>query len=175
MRLGCLALRLVVVVAAFTLAADRAHAQSLFEKPFGDAADGPPSSFRSLRPVPSLKSFGRFRAYGDSLRPDPGSYGDGSPSPVEIYRTVCVRLCDGYYWPVSSSAIRAKFYSDAEICGASCDSEARLFYLPRSSEDVGGMTDLSGRAYGQLPAAFAYRTSLDAACTCKPMPWSQAD
>ena len=32
------------------------------------------------------------------------------------YRTLCVRMCDGYYWPVSYSIARSGFYRDANIC-----------------------------------------------------------
>src|SRR5262245_19121453 len=52
--------------------------------------------------------------------------------------------------------------------------ESKLFYLPRGSDDVAGMTDLSGRSYGRLPTAFAYRQSRDKACTCRPEPWTEA-
>jgi hypothetical protein len=83
-------------------------------------------------------------------------------------------MCDGYYWPISSSAQHGKFYSDAKVCQASCDMEARLFYLPRASDDIASMRDLTGRVYGRLPAAFAYRKAMDGACLCKPEPWSEA-
>lgn len=91
------------------------------------------------------------------------------------YRTLCVRMCDGYYWPINQSVSRSGFYHDANLCKNSCGTEARLFYHPNASPDVNGMVDLSGRAYSRLPNAFRYRKSLVAGCQCKPEPWSTTE
>ena len=49
-------------------------------------------------------------------------------------RTVCVRLCDGYYWPVSFQTKRSQFQKDARACESSCTGEARLFHYPSFGE-----------------------------------------
>ena len=85
---------------------------------------------------------------------------------------MCVRMCDGYYWPMTHRATRGKFYELANRCRASCDGDAQLFYISSSNRDVAKMTDLSGRAYEHLNTAFLYRKKLIKSCTCKPMPWS---
>ena len=36
------------------------------------------------------------------------------------YRTLCVRSCDGFYFPISSVASRSRFGLDADLCRASC-------------------------------------------------------
>jgi len=92
-----------------------------------------------------------------------------------IYRTVCVRLCDGYFWPVSENAEQSQFQRDAEVCSASCSSDAELFYHPRGVRHNPSMLGLSGKRYAELATAFAYRKSYSAACTCKPAPWSAAE
>ena len=57
------------------------------------------------------------------------------PEMATTYRTLCVRLCDGFYFPISSCHVRkSRFARDADACSASCGSEARLFYHP----NVGG-------------------------------------
>lgn len=87
------------------------------------------------------------------------------------YTAMCVRLCDGYYWPISNRASRNKFYNLAQQCEDSCNGDAKMFYMP-SGGDVKRMTDLSGRAYEHIQNAFLYREKLVKSCTCKPMPWS---
>ncbi len=111
----------------------------------------------------------------------PGGYGDrqdqdeyGFPrwrQRQASYRTLCVRLCDGYYWPISYSATRDQLGVDAQQCEASCGSPARL-YIHRTGGGVEEMADLYGKPYAELPTAFLYRKKFIAACRCKPEPWS---
>ena len=44
-----------------------------------------------------------------------GKEGSGS------YTTVCVRMCDGYYFPISHRVPRNRFYRDADVCRSRCD------------------------------------------------------
>ncbi len=94
------------------------------------------------------------------------------PRQPRHYTAMCVRMCDGYYWPVSNRARRGKFYELSQRCRNSCNGEAKLFYMPSVNGDVKRMTDLSGRAYEHIDTAFLYRKKLVKSCTCKPMPWS---
>lgn len=87
------------------------------------------------------------------------------------YRTMCVRLCDGYFFPISFGTTRSNFDRDAERCAASCRSPTQLFVYPNPGGDPETMTDRLGNAYKDLPKAFEFRTKYDAACTCKPHPW----
>lgn len=91
------------------------------------------------------------------------------------YRTMCVRTCDGFYFPISGNSERKDFRRDAESCNNRCGASAKLYYLGRESDDIKGMRDLSGKSYAQLPAAFSYRKKLKSGCTCRPMPWSAAE
>ena len=85
-------------------------------------------------------------------------------------RTMCVRLCDGYYWPVTFNANRSRIGHDTKACSASCASEARLFTMPDSGE-AKDMVDAQGRPYAKLANAFKYRKSSAGSCSCKPDPW----
>lgn len=89
------------------------------------------------------------------------------------YRTVCVRLCDGAYFPISYATTPAHFRRDAEACSAQCGSPSRL-YVYRSGAGPEAMRDLAGQPYIALPTAFAYRQSRKSQCTCKPQPWDEA-
>jgi hypothetical protein len=91
------------------------------------------------------------------------------------YRTLCVRLCDGYYFPISPATPQSRFARDADACSASCGSEARLFYHPSIAGNVENMVDLTGLAYSALPNAFKYRQALVPGCACRPQPWSDAE
>jgi hypothetical protein len=90
------------------------------------------------------------------------------------YRTLCVRHCDGYYWPVSYAVPRTRFYRDAAVCRQSCGTEASLFYHA-VKDDPADMVDLTGLGYTALPMAFRYRKSLVEGCKCKPEPWSHSE
>jgi hypothetical protein len=102
------------------------------------------------------------------------AYGDdeGWQEDTRSYRSVCVRLCDGFYFPISNSVRRERLYYDSRQCMQRCDGEARLFYYPTDGGSVETMVDLAGRSYQSLPNAFGYRRALVAGCTCKPAPWS---
>jgi hypothetical protein len=99
-----------------------------------------------------------------------------SPAPVgTTYRTLCVRLCDGYYFPISAAAPGGSLSRDADRCSASCGAEARLFYHPNPGGSAETMVDLTGMAYSALPNAFRYRRMLVEGCSCRPQPWSEAE
>lgn len=90
------------------------------------------------------------------------------------YRTLCVRMCDGYYFPLSFSTSRSGLMRDAQRCEASCGSPAKLFYHRTSGGSVEHMVDLQGQPYANTENAFRYRTELVSDCRCKPEPWSEA-
>ena len=91
------------------------------------------------------------------------------------YRTLCVRMCDGYYWPISFAARRSNFYNDANLCRSSCGEEARLFFHASRDGDTKDMVDISGHAYTKLPTAYLYRKTPVDGCKCRPEPWAQSE
>ena len=90
------------------------------------------------------------------------------------YRTLCVRLCDGYYFPISAAAQPAEFARDEETCQAACGSPAMLFVYKNGEGAPETMTSLDGKPYASLATAFKHRVSYDAACTCTASPWTEA-
>lgn len=174
--------RMFAMAAAMAATAHPASAQSFFQQLFGFGSSKPAATAQSTasqkayseRLTTGLRA-NRSTAYREqSVRPgdedfrrDPG-YG-GS------YRTVCVRMCDGYYWPVSGSVSSERFDADARRCDANCVGEAKLFYLPKSSDNIRGMVSLDGKVYGKMKTAFLYRKTLINGCGCKPAPWSVAE
>jgi hypothetical protein len=50
------------------------------------------------------------------------SQGAHSGRNQDTYRTVCVRLCDGFFWPVSFATTKLGLKRDDETCQAACES-----------------------------------------------------
>jgi hypothetical protein len=112
---------------------------------------------------PLLNGFGVPKPNGkQSLIPRFGSY-----------RTLCVRLCDGYYFPISAAASPNRFAADERACQSRCDGDVRLFYYSNAGGSAETMRDRNGRAYSDLKTAFLYRTTYDKSCQCRPAPWTR--
>jgi hypothetical protein len=107
-----------------------------------------------------------IRYPSESIRYQSVRLGNGA-----TYRTMCVRLCDGYYWPVSFAATRREFARDSEVCARSCDAPAALHVYKNPGEEPEDMVDLSGQPYAKLGTAFRHRVGYDPACKCRPHPW----
>lgn len=123
--------------------------------------------------LPSTSPYAAAAAYS---RYEPsGGGGSGIASELALsggtYRTLCVRTCDGFYFPISYATTGGGVSRDAGKCEASCGSQGRLFYHPNPGGDVGSMVDLTGQAYSVQPFAFRYRKTLVKGCACQPQPW----
>jgi len=100
--------------------------------------------------------------------------GDGAPSGT--YHTVCVRACDGFYFPISYSTVPNRFTDDARACQRLCPAaEAELYSFHNPGEDMQQAVSISGQAYTALPNAFRYRKEVVAGCSCRRPGQSWAD
>ena len=130
-----------------------------------DRSGGGSSNLGGAAPSPFGFSFGAPLTLPDSGNPWlAGQRG-------KTYRTVCVRLCDGYFYPVSFATTGDRFERDEETCARSCASPARLYVYANPGEEPENMVSVSGQPYSKLPTAFQFRTKFDAACKCAPNPW----
>lgn len=91
---------------------------------------------------------------------------------ASTYRTMCVRVKDGYYWPINFAQKKWRLKKDNRKCQKSCSGEVRLYVYP-SNGDIKKMRDLKGRPYSKLKTAYLYRTKYVKNAQCKPRPWSQ--
>ena len=92
----------------------------------------------------------------------------GAPSTGATYRTVCVRLCDGYYFPVSFSTLPSHFQQDASVCQSKCAAPVELYYYQNPGATVDQSVALrTQEPYTSLKTAFRYRKELVAGCSCK--------
>jgi len=110
--------------------------------------------------------------FGGGTIVNPG--GDGAPSGT--YRTVCVRACDGFYFPISYSTVPSRFADDQHTCQRLCPaSEVTLYSYRNPGEDMQQAVSASGQPYTALPNAFLYRKQFTAACSCRRPGQSWAD
>ena len=85
------------------------------------------------------------------------------------YRTVCVRPCDGYYFPISFSTTPDRFPEDAQTCAARCPgTDAKLFFYSNPGGSPEEMQSIDGSSYSALPTAFLFRTEFNPSCGCRP-------
>lgn len=84
------------------------------------------------------------------------------------YRTICVRTCDGYYFPISFETTPDHFRQDQETCQRMCPAaDVQLYTYHNPGQDVSQAVSLNGRLYTELPTAFQYRKALNANCSCR--------
>ena len=124
----------------------------------------------------AARSGGSFidNLFGNNTIPPP-SADLGAPSGT--FRTVCVRTCDGAYFPVSFATYQARFQDDERTCKALCPAtEASLFTYRNPGEDINQAVSVSGQPYSSLPNAFKFRTEFNPSCACKAagQTWSDA-
>jgi hypothetical protein len=130
--------------------------------------------------TPDSASEGARMPYLDTLtepyRPDRAREATSSSPPVGIFpsgnvRTLCVRTCDGGFFPISSQTSAMNFARDAAQCQQMCPgTETELFFhAPERSETIDMVSAVTGRPYRELPNAFLYRSrrsDADPACAC---------
>lgn len=123
---------------------------------FASADPDEPETHRNiLRDLPPDESYGPMLRDGEMgvYPPESGVYSG-------TLRTMCVRTCDGAFFPISSEASPADFARDEQACRARCPgAETELFFHELATEESDQMVSAStGRPYTELPNAFAYRT-----------------
>ena len=92
--------------------------------------------------------------------------GDGAPNGT--YHTVCVRSCDGYYFPISYSTLPSHFAEDQLTCQRECPAaDVALYSYRNPGESMDQAVSTNGQLYTALPTAFHYRTQLISGCSCR--------
>ena len=113
--------------------------------------------------------------FGNNNNPVPPGADLGPQSGT--FRTVCVRTCDGAYFPISFATVPARFPDDERTCKALCPAaEANLFTYRNPGEDINQAVSINGQPYASSPNAFRYRQEFNPSCACKAagQTWSDA-
>jgi hypothetical protein len=99
------------------------------------------------------------------------------PTMGSTYRTLCVRTCDGYFFPISFATVPNRFGEDEQTCHRLCPAaETMLFAHRNPGEEVEQAVATNGTPYTQLPNAFKYRQSFSPQCSCRAagQSWAEA-
>ena len=83
------------------------------------------------------------------------------------YRTVCVRTCDGYYFPIGYSTRQSLLKVEEAACKSMYFGNDAALYVYRTNGDVGDARSLTGQRYVDKPYAFGFRDSFNASCVAQ--------
>ncbi|HEX9468076.1 MAG TPA: DUF2865 domain-containing protein [Bradyrhizobium sp.] len=114
--------------------------------------------------------------FGNNGNPNPPPGADFGPQ-SGTFRTVCVRTCDGGYFPISFATVPARFPDDEKTCKALCPAtEANLYAYRNPGEDINQAVSINGQPYSASPNAFRFRQEFNPSCACKAagQTWSDA-
>jgi len=111
---------------------------------------------------------GQQGGFFDRLFGNSGFFSAPSGAMGGTFRTICVRTCDGYYYPISFATTSDRFRDDEQTCQRMCPAaEVWLYTYHNPGEEVAQSVSLNGRLYTELPTAFSYRKAFNAACSCR--------
>jgi uncharacterized protein DUF2865 len=98
-----------------------------------------------------------------------------SIDPNGRYRSVCVRLCDGFFYPISYSTYSSHLAQEAEQCQSSCAAPAELYVYRNPGQEIEQAISLSGSAYMDLPVALRFRKEYVQGCSCKQVEYNPTE
>jgi Protein of unknown function (DUF2865) len=88
---------------------------------------------------------------------------------------VCVRTCDGSFFPVSYSGAGSRADSLEEVCRALCPNADVALYSYPFGGTIDEAASASGQPYADLPNAGKFQTTNDPSCSCRRKGQSWAD
>jgi len=84
------------------------------------------------------------------------------------FRTLCVRTCDGYFFPVSYSIGKRQFAYDEARCSEICPAaETELYVYRNPGGNQSDMMSLAGELYTEQPFANRYKSEFVEGCSCR--------
>ena len=86
---------------------------------------------------------------------------------TKLSRVICVRQCDGAFYPLAVDVAPDQVDGLDQICKAQCPNAQASAYTLRADEDVAQAVTSDGSTYQALPSAFAYQKASVPACTCR--------
>ncbi|MGY2047190.1 DUF2865 domain-containing protein [Methylobacterium sp. JK268] len=83
-------------------------------------------------------------------------------------RSVCVRTCDGYLFPLATLGAREDAAVQAQSCATACPGSEMQLYTVGAGQDLDRAVSLTGQPYREMASAFLYRSRVVASCSCHP-------
>ena len=111
----------------------------------------------------------------DMLDTPDGSALDGQGQGIGSGKPVCVRLCDGYFFPLASLGKRGRDGAP-EMCQAQCPGAETEAFSMGSSDDIAQAVGQGGKSYMELTNALRYQKATVPGCSCRRADesWGQA-
>ena len=132
------------------------HERGFFESLFG----GPQEEPRPQAPLPDVAA-------------DPNA-DDGDGRAHGGGQAVCVRTCDGGFFPLGVSS-----HHDADdlkqMCGALCPGTETVVYTRNPNAEINTAASLDGKPYMDMPNALKFSKAFVQDCSCKPKDKSWAE
>jgi hypothetical protein len=94
----------------------------------------------------------------------PSSRGSGTVTASSGYRTLCVRTCDGYYFPISFSTSRSRFKIDEAVCQSMYGGVPAELFVHQNGAPSDTAVSLKGEPMDTATNAFAYRHFFSPSC-----------
>jgi hypothetical protein len=107
--------------------------------------------------------------------PDQNTLDDNAGEAHAGSKAVCVRSCDGSFFPVSYSAGGGRLDGLEQMCRALCPNAEVSLYTYSPSADIDQAVSINGERYVDSPNALKYRTTFDSTCSCRQRGQSWAD
>lgn len=123
--------------------------------------------------VPNQNPFPAQQPQFEQVRPQPGE----DLTPHGGSQALCVRSCDGGFFPLSLPVRQSNPNELAALCQALCPNAEVSVFTRSPYQDISTAVSLDGQtAYSDLPNALKFQKSFDPACTCKPpgKSWAEA-
>jgi hypothetical protein len=118
----------------------------------------------------------RFEDHGDQPRQSAPSGEKGGVQAHSGSYAVCVRTCDGSFFPVSYSGAGSRADSLEDVCRALCPNADMALYSFPFGGTVDEAASPTGEPYANLPNAGKFEKSYDSSCSCrrKGQTWAEA-
>ncbi|MGJ0534994.1 DUF2865 domain-containing protein [Methylocystis sp.] len=121
--------------------------------------------------MPDDSSGMREAPVGPDLDQEPS---DGTPRGGPM--AICVRACDGGFFPINYSARSSNLDDLATMCRALCPNAEVKLYTASQWKGLSSALSIDGEAYSNHPNAHKFETTYDPSCGCKPpgRSWAEA-
>jgi hypothetical protein len=118
----------------------------------------------------------RFEDRGDQPRQSAPSGEKGGVQAHSGSYAVCVRTCDGSFFPVSYSGAGSRADSLEDVCRALCPNADMALYSFPFGGTVDEAASPTGEPYANLPNAAKFEKAYDPSCSCrrKGQTWAEA-
>jgi hypothetical protein len=160
-RFGCAAIAVVTLV----VSVPPARAQSDERFPLSARSSAPrvhqpvayqPPTFQPPPHVPSLRL---------TITPLSGQ-GVGAPGMRSGAQMVCVRTCDGFFFPVSAGGSTDRAVAEF-MCKASCPGAPVKLFTRRVGGEIEDAVGADRSGYRKLAGALSFRKEVSPACSCR--------